>query len=127
MHLIFIITHTNNMNNMNNEQEEYYDTAVDYLKKKFKPEEYMNNEKIKEIYEYQHERNFNMDCRSFIEHLNKKYIELYSYSGFLAKDLNNINWERIYDITYNNVSNDIDIHFIFNNADDIIDILENNI
>ena len=112
---------------MNNEQEEYYDNPIDYLKKNFEPEEYMNNKDIRELYEYEHHREFTKKCRIFIEYLNKKYTDMYNYSGFLAKDLNNINWERVFDIVYNNVSSDIDIHFIYNNADDIIDILENNI
>lgn len=112
---------------MDNEREEHYENPVDYLKQKFDYEEYTNNEDVIQLYKFEHHREFTIKCRAFIEYLNKKYIDMYHYSGFLANDLNNATWERVFYITYNNIFCNIDINFIYNNADDIIDILENNI
>ena len=109
---------------MNNEYIEHYSDAIDYLKKNFTMNEYINNEEIITMFNNEHSMQFNMKFREFIENLNKKYIYLYNYCGLFKHDLNNNTWERVYDIVYNNILIDFDINFIYNNANNIIDILE---
>ena len=112
---------------MSYDTDEHYENAIDYLKKNFDYEKYRYNEEIIQLYKFEHHRDFTIKCRRFIEYLNKKYINMYQYSGMFQHDLNNVTWERVFDIVYDNIHCDMDINFIYNNANDIIDILENNI
>jgi hypothetical protein len=109
---------------MSYDNEENYDNAVDYLNKNYTINDYMSNEEIMTMHDIEHYTIYTIRFRKFIEDLNKKYIDLYNYSGLFQDDMNNSTWERVFDIVYNNISVKFDINFIYNNAEEIIDILE---
>ena len=109
---------------MNQLQDEDYENATDYLYKNYTMNDIFQNKDIIDMHDREHYLLYTIRCRNFIERLNKKYIGLYNYCGIFSKDLNNITWERVFNIVYDNIHNEFDKEFINNNAEEIIDILE---
>jgi len=107
---------------MNNDIESI--SAYEYLKQ-FNIEELLENTIIYNILEDNFKRNFTSDYRRKIELLKEKYISLYNYSGMFGNDLNNVNWERLMDIIYNNIDKKYDLGIIHSEPEYFIDILEN--
>ena len=77
---------------------------LQYLKDNYTKEEIFNNKKIFDMIQVNHEYNFNMDMRNSIEYLKIKYTNRYNYINIFKNDRNSINYERLYDIIYNNIN-----------------------
>lgn len=106
-------------------EEEYIEkNPIKYLKDNYDLENIINHPKIKIMLEKEHEYQFLRNMRKIIEDLNQKYIDLYSYSGIFEKDKFNNTWERAYDIIYSNLIKQYDINLIYENAEEVIKILE---
>lgn len=96
----------------------------DYIKK-YDMETLLENEQINNILKDNFKRNFTSDCRYQIEGIKQKYINLYSFYGIFGKDINNVNWERLFDIIYSNINKKYDLGIIHSDPGHFIDILEN--
>lgn len=109
---------------MNTDQFEYENITIEEYLKSYNSETLLENEKIYDILEDNFKRNFISDCRYQIEMMKQKYMNLYSHSGIFKKDLNNANWERMFNIIYDNIDKNYDLGIIYNNPKFFIDILE---
>ncbi len=105
--------------------DDYSETnPIKYLKDNYNIETIISHPKIKEILEDEHKMQFLINMRRTIEELNQKYIDLYSYSGIFERDFFNNTWERAYDIIYSNIIKSYNINIIYENAEEVIKILE---
>ena len=101
------------------------DISMDEYIKNYDMNLLVNDENIQEILEDNFKSNFTSKCRCEIEIIKQKYINLYSFNGIFARDKNNVNWERLFDIIYNNIEKDYDLGIVTSNPEHFIDILEN--
>ena len=95
-----------------------------YLKDNFTTEELLDNEKILEMVKLNHKINFEMDMRKTIEYIRQKYTNLYNYVGIFKNDRNNVNWERLIDIIYENIRKKYNCDIIYDEPENILNILE---
>tara|TARA_B100000795_G_scaffold240226_2_gene202290 strand:+ start:3182 stop:3520 length:339 start_codon:yes stop_codon:yes gene_type:complete len=100
-------------------------TILEYLKNNYDIETLLENDKIHTILSDNHKRNFTQKYRHDIEMIKQKYINLYQGAGLFKNDLNNANWERLFDIVYENVNKKYDLGMIYDDPHFFIDILEN--
>ena len=107
-------------------QENYdeYTDALQFLKDNYTNEEILNNEKILNMVQTNHEYNFNMDMRNTIEYLKDKYTKLYDYVDIFKNDKNNVNYERLYDIIYDNITKKYNFDLVYDEPEKIMEILE---
>lgn len=96
---------------------------LDYLKNNYDVEALLANDKISQILSDNHKMQFTAQYRDDIEMIKQKYINLYS-PGIFKNDLNNANWERLFDIIYKNINKTYDLGMIYDDPEFFIDILE---
>mgnify|MGYP001244775931 CR=1 FL=1 len=108
---------------MNNDYEENEMSIEEYIKT-FTNEEILENEQIKQILEDNIKYNFATDCRGEIEYMRQKYINLYSFGGIFKRDKNNANWERLFDLIYDNIVKNYNLGIVYNNPEKFIPLLE---
>ena len=107
-----------------NYDSESEDTSIDdYINNNM--EHFLKNKKIQEILENNHRMIFTTDCRFEIEHMKQKYINLYLGGGIFKNDEYNSNWERLFEIIYDNIVKNYDLGMISDDPDFFINILEN--
>jgi|TARA_X000000368_G_scaffold408105_1_gene388349 hypothetical protein len=107
--------------NYDSEYEEI--SSIDYVNNNM--EYFLENKTINEILENNHKRSFTIDCRGQIEYMKQKYINLYFGGGIFKNDEYNANWERLFDIIYNNINKKYDLGIIQSDPSFFINILEN--
>lgn len=108
---------------MNNDYEEEEISIEEHIKT-FTNEELLANDKVREILEDNFKYNFTTDCRHEIECMRQRYINLYSFGGIFKRDKNNVNWERLFDLIYNNISKSYNLGIVYNNPEKFIPLLE---
>ena len=107
-----------------NYDSEFEETSIDdYINNNM--EHFLKNEEIQEILENNHRMSFTMDCRGEIECIKQKYIDLYLGGGIFKNDEYNSNWERLFEIIYNNIIKKYDLGMINDDPEFFINILEN--
>ena len=102
------------------------DNILDYLKNNYDVKDLLANDKIFQILSDNHKMQFIAQYRYDIEMIKQKYINLYGPRIF-KNDLNNVNWERLFDIIYENINKTYDLWMIYDDPEFFIDILENKI
>ena len=98
--------------------------ALQYLKETYSNSEIFDNEKIMNMIELNYKLNFDMDIRNNIDYIKKKYTDIYNYIDIFKNDRNNVNYERLLDIIYENINHKYNYDIIYDEPEKIIEILE---
>ena len=109
---------------MNSDSENVNLTSLEYLKLNYTIEDLLKNETIFNILDDNYKRHFTIYFRGIIEELKQKYINIYNADNIFKNDLNNCNWERLFDIIYNNTEKQYDLGMIYEDPEFFINILE---
>ena len=108
---------------MNYESDDEKLSKSDYVK--YNMENFLTNKKIQEILENNHRSAFTENCRGQVEYIKQSYINLYLGGGIFKNDEYNSNWERLFEIIYDNIVKNYDLGMIHSDPDFFINILEN--
>jgi len=108
---------------MNNDSDREELSIDDYINNNM--DVFLKNTEIHEILEDNYKSSFTIDCRAWIEYIKQKYTNLYLGGGIFKNDEYNSNWERLFEIIYDNIDKNYDLGMIYSDPDFFINILEN--
>ena len=108
---------------MNYDSDEEKITPIEYVKNNM--DIFLENKDIQEILEINHKLEFTSNLRAIIEKIKQRYINLYSGGGIFKNDIYNSNWERLFDIIYDNIEKKYDLGMLLEDPIFFINILEN--